>query len=56
MRDVDLPAVYAQKIRFALAANRTNALIRIGVKTEIAQFLKKWNIVMNAMKIAEKDC
>ena len=53
--DADLPAVYALKTQPALAAIQDNVLTKSGVKTENALLKKKYNIVMNAMKNAEKD-
>ena len=50
-----LPVAYVLKIRLALAVIQANVLINIGVKTENVLFLKKLNIVMSAMKSAEKD-
>ena len=52
---MDWLAVYVLKMRLVPAAIRENVRIKTGVKTGNVQFLKELNIVMSAMKNAEKD-
>ena len=53
MHDAVLPAAYVLKIRHAMAVIQGNVRIKTGVKTENAQFPKKFHIAMSVMKNAE---
>lgn len=55
MHDAVLHAAYVLKIRHAMAVIQGNVRIRTSVKTENAQFPKKFHIAMSVMKNAEKD-
>ena len=55
MHAADLPAAYVLKTQPVPAVIQVNVRTKSGAKTENALLKKKNNIVMNAMKSAEKD-
>ena len=55
MHAADWPVVYVLKTQPVPAVIQVNVRTKTGAKTENALLKKKNNIVMNAMKSAEKD-
>ena len=55
MHAADLPDAYVLKTQPGPAVNQVKVRTKSGAKTENALLKKKNNIVMNAVKCAEKD-
>lgn len=53
---MDWPAVCARKMRHVMDVIQVNVRTKTGVKTDNVLFPGGLDIVMNVMKIAEKDC
>ena len=53
---MDWPAVYVRKMRHVMDVILANVRIKTGVKTDNVLFQGRSDIVMNVMKIADKDC